>query len=166
MIKKCGILAAWAIALYVLQTSLLPLVAWRGVSTDFMLLLTVSFGFLRGARFGVLMGFCAGLLQDLGSGTFLGINVFNLMVLGFLCGKFSDKVFKDQFFLPIMAAVAAAAIDYVMTAAFVFLLGYPFDFAAHVRANFLPTIFWQVIFAYPVHLITYKIDQCLQDKNI
>ena len=50
--KQFGRLAAFTAGLYVLQTSLLPLIAYRGISPDLMLLLTVSFAFLRGARQG------------------------------------------------------------------------------------------------------------------
>ena len=50
----------WAVlvlGLYVLQSALMPRLAFHGASADFLLLFAVSFGFIRGMRLGVLMGF-------------------------------------------------------------------------------------------------------------
>ena len=68
------IFAMWAIltsGLYVLQTSFLPMFSYNGVSVNLMLLMTASIAFLQGHRWGVFMGFSAGLLQDLTTGDFL-----------------------------------------------------------------------------------------------
>lgn len=61
---------AFIVLLFTLQTSFLPLIAWHGVSPDLLLLLTVSFAFLHGARQGAFLGFVLGLMQDLATGTF------------------------------------------------------------------------------------------------
>lgn len=159
---------AWTgivVALLTIQTSLLPRLSFHGVSTDFLLLLTVSFGFLKGARYGVLLGFCAGLLQDLVTGTFLGMNTFSKMLVGFSCGKMSDQVFKEQFFLPVFASLAAAAVQYFLLAVLMLLLGYRFHLAAHMQYTLLPMMCYQLIFAYPVHRLAYLTDQRLKEKT-
>ena len=90
-------LAAFVIALYVLQTSFFPLMAYHGISPNFMLLLTVSFAFLRGMEQGTFMGLLTGLLTDLATGTFFGIHAFTYLLMGNLCGRFANRVYKDQF---------------------------------------------------------------------
>ena len=81
--KNAGVTALAVIILYALQTSLLPLIAYHGVTTDLLLLFVTSTAFLKGARVGALSGFAVGLLQDLASGTFLGMNAFTRLLLGF-----------------------------------------------------------------------------------
>lgn len=144
---------------YVLQTSLLPIFAYNGVSTNFMLLLTVSTAFILGARKGVFMGFAAGLLQDLTTGSFFGCSIFSYMLIGFGCGKFSTHVFKEQFFVPVMASLPAAAFHYFMMLAFMFMLGYQLDVEQHVRRVLVPMLAYQFVFAYPIHRLVFNFDK-------
>ena len=159
--KKFGRLALFVIALYVLQTSLLPMIAYRGISPDLMLLLTVSFAFLRGG----LMGFATGLLQDLASGTFLGINAFTRMLLGMFFGRFSDRVFKEQFFLPVTASITAIIANYFILALLMVLLGYRFNLVSSLQTMLIPMLIYQLAFAYPVHRFTYELDKKLSEKE-
>ena len=76
-----GKMAAFVAALYVLQTSFFPLIAYHSISPDFMLLVTTSYAFLKGMEKGTLMGFATGLLTDLATGTFFGIHAFSYMLL-------------------------------------------------------------------------------------
>ena len=111
-----GKLAAFVILLYVLQTSFFSLIAYHGISPDFMLLLTVSFAFLRGMEQGTLMGFSTGLLTDLATGTFFGIHAFTYLLMGNLCGRFANRIYKDQFFLPVFASLGVTALNYFILA--------------------------------------------------
>lgn len=61
--KKLIVGLAFMIFLYVGQSSLLPLIAFRGVSADLLLLMVVSVAFLHGAKVGTLVGFIAGLYK-------------------------------------------------------------------------------------------------------
>ena len=161
--KKFGKWAASVIFLYVLQSSILPLLAFHGVSPNLMLLLVVSFAFLRGPYYGVLMGFCVGLMQDLATGTFFGIDVFSYMLISFICGKFSGQVFKDQLFLPVFASIVAAILHYFTLAAFMFLLGYHFNLMMHAQNTLLPMMCYQFVMAYPIHKLVCWMDRYIRD---
>ncbi|MCI6159109.1 MAG: rod shape-determining protein MreD [Selenomonadaceae bacterium] len=163
--KRFGILTAIVAGLFVLQTSLLPMIAYHGVSADLLLLLVVSFAFLRGVREGALMGFLTGLLQDLATGTFFGVNTFTYLVLGLFFGSFSGRIFKEQFFLPVLCSLPAAAASYFILAVLMVLLGYRFNLTASMQYTLLPMFVYQLVFAYPVHRIAYAIDTWLSEKN-
>ena len=150
---------------HVLQTSLLPFIGFRGVSPDLLLLLVVSFSFLRGSRLGVFMGFFAGLLQDLSMGTFFGINIFTKMLVGYICGAFSNRVFKEQVFLPIMASAIATTMSYFILALIMVLLGYRFNLMLHLQSVLLPMLWYNVLFAYPMHRWVYMLCEYLKEKK-
>jgi rod shape-determining protein MreD len=152
-------LAAFVIALYVLQTSFFPLMAYHGISPNFMLLLTVSFAFLRGMEQGTLMGFLTGVLTDLATGTFFGIHAFTYLLMGNLCGRFANRVYKDQFFWPVFASLGVTALNYFILALLMVLLGYRFNPISNVQVTLLPMLIYQLAFAYPVHYLTYKLDK-------
>ena len=152
-------LAAFVIALYVLQTSFFPLMAYHGISPNFMLLLTVSFAFLRGMEQGTFMGFLTGLLTDLATGTFFGIHAFTYLLMGNLCGRFANRVYKDQFFWPVFASLGVTALNYFILALLMVLLGYRFNPISNVQMTLVPMLIYQLAFAYPVHYFTYKLDK-------
>lgn len=155
----------FVLLLYVLQASLLPLIAFHGASADFLLLFAVSFGFIRGMRLGVLAGFLAGLMQDLLSGTFLGMNTLTKMLAGFIAGALSDHVFKEQMFLPVVSSVIAAVANYFLLAVLMLLLGYRFNLLENAEYILLPLIVYQLVFSYPVHKLTRQVNEWVAQEG-
>lgn len=157
--KIFGILVVIILAIYAAQTSLLTFLDYNGVSANLMLLVIVSASFLRGQYFGVALGLCTGLLQDFTSGDFFGCATFAYMTIGLIFGKFSERVVKDQFLLPVVSAPIAAAIYFFITVAFIRMLGYPLDILKSIHTTFIPLIFYQIIFSLPIHKIVYDFDK-------
>lgn len=154
-----------SVALYVLETSFLPLVFYRGTGPDLLLLMTVSFAFLKGKRLGAFMGFLLGLFEDLASGGFLGMNAFSNMLMGFGCGIFSNRVLRDIFVLPIAAACVSTVSVFLLYEIVLLLLGYGFYPLAHLKLRLLPMLFYNMIFAWPVHSLVHKADELVSEKK-
>ena len=155
------IFAMWAIltsGLYILQTSFLPMFSYNGVSVNLVLLLTVSVAFLLGHRWGVFMGFAVGLLQDLTLGNFFGCNIFSYMLIGLLCGKFSDHVFKEQLIMPFFASLVSTLMYYFMMISFLYLLGYQLDLKWSMQYTLIPMLCYQFVFAYPVNKLVFDFN--------
>lgn len=163
--KNFARLALVILVLYALQTSMLPLVAYHGISPDIMLLVTVSYAFLRGERYGALMGFSVGLLADLATGTFFGLHTFTCLVLGLFFGRFSERVFKEQFFLPVCASALATLLNYFILAIIMVLLGYRFNPLGGIESVLLPMLIYQLALAYPVHRLMYELDKRCSEKE-
>lgn len=157
--KIFAVLAVLIIGLYAAQTSLLTYLDYNGVSANLMLAVVVSTAFLRGHFIGVAMGFCVGLLQDLTTGDFFGCTTFAYMTIGLIFGKLSERFVKDQFLVPILATPVAAVIYFFMMMTFILMLGYPIDVAAAIEKILVPLIFYQIIFALPIHKIAYDFDK-------
>ena len=151
------------LAMYSAQTSLLTFLDYNGVSANLMLLLIVSTALLRGQYFGVAMGFCTGILQDLTTGDFFGCDTFAYMVVGLIFGKFSERIVRDQFFWPVAAAPFAAAIYFFITTGFIHILGYPLDISKAINTILVPLIFYQVIFSLLIHKIVYDFDKFVRE---
>ena len=163
--KLLAMLVLTILSMYAAQTSLLTYLDYNGVSANLMLLLTVSTAFLRGHYFGVAMGFCTGLLQDLTTGDFFGCATFAYMTVGLIFGKFSERVVKEQFLIPVISAPIAAAIYFFITTGFILMIGYPLDILDAINKILVPLIFYQVIFSLPVHKIAYEFDKKLEGRE-
>ncbi|MGL6015634.1 MAG: rod shape-determining protein MreD [Selenomonadaceae bacterium] len=152
------------VAAYVLQTAFLPLLNFNGIGMDLLLLVVVSFSLLKGQRFGILLGFMAGLLQDLASGTFFGMNTLSKMMIGYIFGLASQQVFKEKFFLPVIGAAMATGINYLVLALLMLLLGYRFNPLYNLENVLLPMLLYNVVAAFPVHLVVCWLCQKMKEK--
>ena len=162
--RKILLWVAFVLALFVLQTSLFPIFSWNGVSTNFMLVLTVSWSLLYNARRGAFMGFMAGLLQDLATGMFFGMDVFALTVVGYATGAFSRNVFKDPVFLPAMATMWATVAHYVFVLVCMLLLGYHFSLF-YIAKTLLAALCCNILFAYPVYRAASRMQERLGKRT-
>jgi len=159
--RKIFLWMAFAFALFILQTSLFPIFSWNGVSVNLMLVLTISWSLLYGARRGAFLGFMTGLLQDLATGMFFGMDVFALTIIGYATGAFSRNVFKDPVFLPAMATMWATVALYFFVLVLMLLLGYDFSLIYIVK-TLLSALCWNVFFAYPVYRAASRMKEWLR----
>ena len=154
-----------SLVLYVLQTSLMPLIFFRGIGPDLLLLVTISFAFLKGKQQGSFMGFLLGLLEDLATGGFFGVNTLSHMALGYACGIFSNRVLRDSFILPVVAAVVSTTATFCFMELIMALLGYGFYPLTHLKWKLFPMLCYNVVFAWPVHVIVHKVDSLVSEKK-
>lgn len=71
MLRKI-IVTVCIILCFVLQCSVFDSLSFAGIIPNLMIVLTSSFGFMRGEREGLVIGFFCGLLSDIFFGGFLG----------------------------------------------------------------------------------------------
>lgn len=162
--RKIFLWMAFVLMLFVLQTSLFPIFSWNGVSVNLMLVLTVSWSLLYGARRGAFLGFMTGLLQDLATGMFFGMDVLALTLIGYVTGAFSRNVFKDPVFLPAMATMWATVAHYFFVLVLMLLLGYAFSLLYIVK-TLLPALCCNILFACPVYRAASLMKQWLEKRK-
>ncbi|QCW49985.1 rod shape-determining protein MreD [Nocardioides dongxiaopingii] len=87
-VRVAFVALAAAVAL-VLQTTVFPHLAWHGVGPNVVLLVVVAAGLARGAHFGMVLGFGAGLLLDLAppADHAAGRWALALLVVGYVAGR-------------------------------------------------------------------------------
>ena len=163
--KKFLAWAALSIGLFVLQTSLLPLIYFKGAGPDILLLVTASYAFFKGSRLGSFMGFLLGLFEDLATGGYFGINIFIKMIIGFACGIFSTRVVRDRFFLPVVGSMVCTAGSFLAFEIIIFCIDYTFYPVEHVQYRLLPMLCYNVIFAWPVHTLVNMVEERFHEKK-
>ena len=94
-----------------------------GGKPDFVLILVVFFAIFRGSVQGGLMGVALGLLEDLMTGRFIGINAICKGLLGYLVGVSERNLYKNIFFVPFAAILAATFLNTVFYYLFSVLIG-------------------------------------------
>ena len=102
----------------ILQTTMLETVAVSGVKPDLVMLLVVLNGFLLGTREGAFLGFAGGIVEDLFSGSYIGLNALSKMVGGYLAGAAGERLYREN--IPVATGVtflstsAGLAVNYLL----------------------------------------------------
>ena len=152
-------------AALLLQSTILPLLAYNGVYGDLLLMIVVLASLHLGKKQGAMIGFSAGLLEDLVSGTFFGINTFTKLLLGYLFGLAERKVFKENIVLPVIAAIVATIGSYFISALLMVSLGYRFDLLENMMTMLVPLLIYNVILSLPIHKLVCKVSVMAKESN-
>ena len=82
--KRVAVTVLIVLAAYLLQCTLFNHLELAGIKPNLILIVTASFGFMRGQKEGMLVGFFAGLITDIQFGTILGFYALLYLVIGFV----------------------------------------------------------------------------------
>lgn len=87
---------------FLLQTTVFQGLDFGGIVPNLMIVLTASFGFMRGEKTGLLYGFFCGLLVDIFFANVLGLNAMIYMYIGYANGKFNRIFYPEEIKLPLV----------------------------------------------------------------
>lgn len=138
---------------FLLQTSVFDFLKLADVMPNILLILTVTVGFIRGKREGMIIGFICGLLIDIFSGDVLGQYALVYLLFGYGNGWFHTYFYEDDILLP-MGLLAANSLVYSFVIFFFF-------FALRGRLHFFSYL-WKIMIPEAVYtgivaLVIYKI---------
>ena len=154
MLRKV-VVTVFMIVCFLLQCTVFRGLAFAGIIPNLMIILTASFGFMRGEEEGLVIGFFCGLLSDIFFGEFLGFYALVLMYIGFLNGKFSRIFYPEDIKLPIALIVISDLSYGVLCYVLMFLLRGRFYFSYYFTRVILPEALYTIVvtmFLYPVIL--------------
>jgi len=132
----------------ILQATLFHYLRFWGVLPDLVLILVVCFALLKGSAQGAVVGFFAGLLEDIFLGKILGINAISKMLVAYLVGLTEEKVFKANPWVAVVALLVATMMDNFCTILLykIFFALPNLDFQAFNRVLW-PLLFYNMLLA-------------------
>lgn len=140
---------------FVLQTTVFRGLSFAGIVPNLMIILTASFGFMRGENDGLIIGFFCGLLMDIFYGDILGFYALLYMYIGFLNGKFNRIFYPEDIKLPI-ALIIISDLSYGMLCyILMFLLNGKFHFWFYLKSIIFPEVVYTIVVTcvlYPIIL--------------
>lgn len=139
------------ISCFVLQSTVFKAIAFGGIIPNLMIVLTASFGFMRGEKTGLLFGFFCGLLADIFFGNVIGLYAIIYMYIGYVNGKFNKIFYPDDIKLP-LALILVSDITYgFLCYVILFLMRGRFHFTYYLLHIILP----EMVYTIGVTLIFY-----------
>lgn len=140
---------AIVIALYILQTTIIPVIAIGGVKPDLLILVLFFLGHKTDAIPAVIAGFFIGLAQDFYSPEILGQNALSKSIAGFFAGLLNERVMRiDPFFLLVLFALSFLIHDIVYFAVLMGKTEVTLQFIGmELLTSTLPKVLYTLLFA-------------------
>ena len=117
---------------FLLQSTLFVKLKFGAVSPNLMLVVTSSFGFMRGRKSGIAVGAISGLLVDIFWGQLLGFHTLLYTVIGYLNGSFERLFYDEDIKLPIVLISASEFLYGICIYVFVYMLQGDFAFGTYL----------------------------------
>lgn len=154
------------LAAFLLQSSVFPAITLLDITPNVLLIITVCFGFMRGKRFGLLVGFFSGFLIDFFFGPLFGVNTLVYMFIGYLNG-YMYKVFFDEEIKVPMLLVAVSDLAYGLAFyAIQFAIRMRFAFFDYFLGVIIPECVYTVVLTLFLYRLLHKIDKLLSNNEL
>lgn len=161
-IRRGVVTALVLVVCYLLQCTVFPNLAMASIKPNLLMIVTASFGFMCGHRYGMLVGFFAGLLVDIQSGSILGFYALLYLLTGYANGKFMQIYYDDDVKLP-LCLIGGSDLLYGLAVYFLqFMLRSEFNFIYYLNHIIIPELIYTIVAAlvlYPlIRLIHHKLQ--------
>lgn len=159
------VVTIFILACFILQSGVFAGLAFAGIIPNLMIILTSSFGFMRGEKEGLIIGFFCGLLSDIFFGEFLGFYALVLMYIGYLNGKFSRIFYPEDIKLPIALIIVSDLSYGVLCYILLFLLRGRLNFPYYFTRVILPEALYTIVITMFLYPLILKVNEKLEAKE-
>lgn len=162
--RRIIVLTLLIISCFLLQTTVFPYFELVGIVPNILLILTMSFGLMRGRREGLLVGFFCGLLFDIFFGFAIGPHALIFMYLGYCNGFFHRHYAVEDILLPAIAIGVNDLIYNLLIYLIFFLMRNRLDFLTYATHTILPEMIYTILVTLFLYKIFVKINRWLRVK--
>ncbi|MCI6554003.1 MAG: rod shape-determining protein MreD [Lachnospiraceae bacterium] len=153
--KRIIVVGLLILTCFLLQCTLFHWLSFGGIIPNLLIVLTASFGFMRGERSGLVIGFISGILMDIFFGAAIGFYALLYMYIGYANGKFCQIFYPEDIKLPMALIICSDLIYGVVCYILMFLMRARFHFSYYFVHIILPEIVYTTLvtlFLYPIVL--------------
>lgn len=143
---------------FLLETTIFQWFALAGIVPNFLLILTVSYGFMRGKIPGFVVGIICGLMIDFMYGDFIGLYGIIYMTIGFINGYFHKIFNSDDKIIPVVLIGFSQTAYFFLVYIFTFLLRGRLNVIFYFITIGIPEIVYTTLISIFFYRILYKLD--------
>lgn len=160
------IIVALIIAIsFLLQSTVFKALSIGSISPNMMIIVTSSFGFMRGKKEGLWVGFFCGLLEDIFYGRLLGMHAMIYMYIGYVNGYFNHIFYGEDIKLPLSLISASELVYGLGTYVIMFVMRSRFDFSYYLVRIILPELVYTIILTLVFYRLIYSINRRLESRT-
>lgn len=148
-----------------MQSTVFQWLAFNDIVPNFLIVLIASFGFMRGEKEGLVIGFVCGLLCDIFFGDMIGFHALVMMYIGYLNGKFSGVFYPEDIKLPLALIIVSDFSYSTLCYLFLFLLRGRLDFPYYFINVILPEAVYTTIITLLLYPLILFINVRLENRE-
>ena len=138
---------------FILQTTLFPLLAIRGIFPNTALILVTSYALLRGSKEGAIIGGCCGVLMDIFFSKMIGFYTLLYLAMGLLFGRSQKTFYRENYILPVIFCTIAN----VLYQAVLYITGFMFRGEGNILYFLFSVLVPELVYTAVVTILFYRI---------
>ncbi len=148
---------------YLIQSTMIRILPLGGVAPNFLIILTSSFGFMKGKKEGMYIGFVSGLIMDILFGDLIGFYALVYMIIGYLNGFFASIFYPEDVKLPMVLITSSELFYCFIIYIFRFLMQGKLRFGYYFLHIILPEIVYTIFMTILMYKVILNINEWLED---
>lgn len=150
---------------FLLQSTIFPSLLFASVGPNLLIIVASSFGFMRGKKEGMLVGFVCGLFIDLFWGTTLGFNMLLFTMAGYLNGSFQRLFYDEDIKLPLVLIGVSELFYGLITCFCLYVLQGDFAFSSYLVHIIVPELVYTILATLVLYQIILHINKKLEAEE-
>ncbi len=150
---------------FLLQSTVFQTLSIGSITPNLMVIIVSSFGFMRGKKEGLAVGFFCGLLEDIFYGRLLGMHAMIYMYIGYVNGYFNHIFYGDDIKLPISLISVSELVYGLGTYLIMFLMRSRFAFSYYMVRIILPELVYTIVMTLVFYRLIFSINCKLEIKS-
>ena len=150
---------------YILQGSIFPYLTLANIKPNILMIITASFGFMRGSKEGMFVGFFSGVLLDIQFSEVLGFYAIIYLVLGYVNGLFEQVYYKNETKLPLFLIGGSSLLYGLLIYVLRFVLRGEFNFFFYLQNIILPELIYTVAVSLILYRIILRVNERLETEE-
>lgn len=137
---------------FLLQTTIFSNLSFGGITPNILIIITATYGFMFGRRYGMSVGFACGLLMDIFYGNVLGFYTLIFLYIGFGNGYFHRIFYQEDIKLPLFLITGSDLLYSIITYILLFVLRGRFEVVQYFSKVIIPELIYTLfvtVFIYP-----------------
>ena len=147
---------------YLLQSTVFQALSFASISPNLMIVVVSAFGFMRGKKEGLWIGFFTGLLLDVFTGSILGFYALIYMHVGYFNGFFRKMFYPEDIKLPMLLIAVSDFSCSLIIYFLLFLFRGKFDILYYLLNIMIPELVYTMVVTIFLYFIILKINQKLE----
>lgn len=150
---------------FLLESTVFPSLSFASVTPNLMIIVTSSFGFMRGKKEGMMVGFISGLLIDIMFSDLIGFYTLIYTVLGYANGFFRKIFYDDDIKLPLILIAASDFLQGNIICIFMFIMRSRFHYFYYLKYIIIPELIYTILITLILYQIILKINKKMESEE-
>ena len=147
----------------ILQGTLFKALSIGSITPNLLLILTVSFGFMRGKKNGIWIGFFCGILKDLLSDGLLGFYALVYLCIGYAAGCCCKLFYDEELRVPIILMAAGDLVYGGLVYGMQYLMRGRIQFYYYFGRIIIPEMIYTVLMTVLLYRLLFNINKRLTE---